>query len=81
MACWKIIEPIVQVGGHPFRAFFALYPARKATLGVKPPAIAKSETVKNHPKRSTLKPYVTAPGGELARDVTLPDGQRIALTR
>ncbi|WP_299997012.1 helix-turn-helix domain-containing protein [uncultured Cedecea sp.] len=51
-----------------------------AKLGVKQPAIAKIEKVENDPKLSTLKRYVTALGGELALDVTLPDGKRIALT-
>lgn len=49
------------------------------TLGVKQPAIAKIEKVENDPKLSTLKRYVAALGGELALDVTLPDGKRIAL--
>lgn len=51
-----------------------------ATLGVKQPSIVKIEKVENDPKLSTLKRYVNALGGELALDVTLPDGKRIALT-
>lgn len=51
-----------------------------AALGVKQPSIAKMEKVDNDPKLSTLKRYVAALGGELALDVTLPDGRRIALT-
>lgn len=50
-----------------------------AALGVKQPSIAKMEKVDNDPKLSTLKRYVAALGGELALDVTLPDGKRIAL--
>jgi len=51
-----------------------------AALGVKQPSIAKMENVDNDPKLSTLKRYVAALGGELALDVTLPNGKRIALT-
>ncbi|MBA0206746.1 XRE family transcriptional regulator [Pectobacterium colocasium] len=49
-------------------------------LGVKQPSIVKMEKVENDPKLSTLKRYVTALGGKLTLDVTLPDGKRIALT-
>ncbi|MFP9469723.1 helix-turn-helix domain-containing protein [Pectobacterium brasiliense] len=49
-------------------------------LGVKQPSIVKMEKVENDPKLSTLKRYVTALGGKLTLDVTLPDGRRIALT-
>ncbi|MFJ5458403.1 helix-turn-helix domain-containing protein [Pectobacterium sp. CHL-2024] len=49
-------------------------------LGVKQPSIVKMERVENDPKLSTLKRYVTALGGKLTLDVTLPDGKRIALT-
>ncbi|AOR63068.1 helix-turn-helix domain-containing protein [Pectobacterium wasabiae] len=51
-----------------------------AVLGVKQPSIVKMEKVENDPKLSTLKRYVTALGGKLTLDVTLPDGKRIALT-
>lgn len=51
-----------------------------AALGVKQPSVAKMEKVENDPKLSTLKRYVAALGGDLALDVTLPDGKRIALT-
>ncbi|KHE00380.1 transcriptional regulator [Pantoea stewartii] len=49
-------------------------------LGVKQPSVVKMEKVENDPKLSTLKRYVAALGGELALDVTLPDGKRIALS-
>ena len=49
-------------------------------LGVKQPSIVKMEKVENDPKLSTLKRYVTALGGKLTLDVTLPDGKCIALT-
>lgn len=51
-----------------------------AALGVKQPSIVKMDKLENDPRLSTLKRYVTALGGELALDVTLPDGKRIALT-
>jgi len=51
-----------------------------AALGVKQPSVVKMEKVENDPKLSTLKRYVAALGGELALDVTLPDGKRIALS-
>lgn len=51
-----------------------------AALGVSQPSVVKIEKVENDPKLSTLKRYITALGGELALDVTLPDGKRIALT-
>ncbi|ERK16374.1 putative transcriptional regulator [Pantoea sp. AS-PWVM4] len=50
-----------------------------AALGISQPSIVKIEKVDNDPKLSTLKRYVAALGGELALDVTLPDGKRIAL--
>lgn len=50
-----------------------------ASLGVTQPAVAKMERLNNDPKLSTLKRYITALGGELSIDVTLPDGKRIAL--
>lgn len=51
-----------------------------AALGVKQPSIVKMEKVENDPKLSTLKRYVTALGGKLTLDVTLPNGKRISLT-
>lgn len=51
-----------------------------AALGVKQPSVVKIEKVENDPKLSTLKRYVAALGGELALDVTLPSGKRIALS-
>lgn len=51
-----------------------------AALGVKQPSVVKMEKVENDPKLSTLKRYVAALGGDLALDVTLPDGKRIALS-
>ncbi len=50
-----------------------------AALGVSQPSVVKMEKVENDPKLSTLKRYVSALGGELSLDVTLPDGKRIAL--
>lgn len=50
-----------------------------AALGVSQPSVVKIEKIDNDPKLSTLKRYVTALGGELTLDVTLPDGKRIAL--
>ncbi|WJD49627.1 MULTISPECIES: helix-turn-helix domain-containing protein [unclassified Enterobacter] len=50
-----------------------------AALGVSQPSVVKMEKIDNDPKLSTLKRYVTALGGELTLDVTLPDGKRIAL--
>jgi len=50
-----------------------------ASLGVSQPAIVKMEKVDNDPKLSTLKRYIKTLGGELAIDITLPDGRRIAL--
>lgn len=49
------------------------------SLGVKQPAIAKMERVDNDLKISTLKRYVDAIGGKLAIDITLPNGEKIAL--
>ena len=48
-------------------------------LGVRQPAVAKMEQVGSDPKLSTLRRYVKALGGELALDITLPDGKKIAL--
>ena len=48
-------------------------------LGVRQPAVAKMERVGSDPKLSTLRRYVKALGGELALDITLPDGKKIAL--
>lgn len=50
-----------------------------AALGVSQPSVVKMEKIDNDPKLSTLKRYVTALGGKLTLDVTLPDGKRIAL--
>ncbi|GAA0346390.1 XRE family transcriptional regulator [Morganella psychrotolerans] len=49
------------------------------SLGVRQPAVAKMERVGSDPKLSTLRRYVKALGGELALDITLPDGKKIAL--
>jgi len=49
-------------------------------LGVKQPSVAKIEKVDNDPKLSTLRRYIAGLGGELALDVRLPDGKRIALS-
>lgn len=49
-----------------------------AALGIKQPTVARMEQPDNDPRLSTLKRYVTALGGELSLDVTLPDGKRIA---
>ncbi len=51
-----------------------------AAMGVKQPSIVKMEKVENDPRLSTLKRYVDSLGGELALDVTLPNGRRIALS-
>ena len=50
-----------------------------AAMGVKQPTVAKIEQPGNDPRLSTLKRYVSALGGELSIDVTLPNGKRIAL--
>ncbi|EQC2551443.1 MAG: helix-turn-helix transcriptional regulator [Enterobacter sichuanensis] len=47
-------------------------------MGVKQPTVAKIEQPGNDPRLSTLKRYVSALGGELSIDVTLPNGKRIA---
>ena len=47
-------------------------------MGVKQPTVAKLEQPGNDPRLSTLKRYVSALGGELSIDVTLPNGKRIA---
>lgn len=47
-------------------------------MGVKQPTVAKMEQPGNDPRLSTLKRYVSALGGELSIDVTLPNGKRIA---
>ena len=49
-----------------------------AAMGVKPPTLAKIEQPGNDPRLSTLKRYVSALGGEMSIDVTLPNGKRIA---
>ncbi|HCM9152578.1 TPA: helix-turn-helix transcriptional regulator [Enterobacter cloacae subsp. cloacae] len=49
-----------------------------AAMGVKQPTVAKIELPGNDPRLSTLKRYVSALGGELSIDVTLPNGKRIA---
>lgn len=48
-------------------------------MGVKQPTLAKIEQPDNDPRLSTLKRYVTALGGELIIDVTLPTGKRVSL--
>lgn len=47
-------------------------------MGVRQPTVARIEQPDNDPRLSTLKRYVTALGGELTIDVTLPTGKRIA---
>ena len=47
-------------------------------MGVKQPTLAKIEQPDNDPRLSTLKRYVAALGGELAIDITLPTGKRVA---
>lgn len=49
-----------------------------AAMGVKQPTVAKIEQPDNDPRLSTLKRYVSALGGELSIDVTLPTGKRVA---
>ena len=49
-----------------------------AAMGVKQPTVAKIEQPGNDPRLSTLKRYVSALGGEMSMDVTLPNGKRIA---
>ena len=49
-----------------------------AAMGVKQPTLAKIEQPGNDPRLSTLKRYVSALGGEMSIDVTLPNGKRIA---
>lgn len=49
-----------------------------AALGVKQPAVARMENADNDPRLSTLKRYVTALGGELSINITLPTGKRVA---
>lgn len=49
-----------------------------AAMGVKQPTVAKIEQPDNDPRLSTLKRYVTALGGEVSIDVTLPTGKRVA---
>ncbi|WP_334473728.1 helix-turn-helix domain-containing protein [Arsenophonus sp. PmNCSU2021_1] len=48
-----------------------------AAMGVKQPTLAKIEQPDNDPRLSTLKRYVSALGGELSIDITLPTGKRI----
>lgn len=47
-------------------------------MGVKQPTVARMEQGDNDPKLSTLQRYVSALGGELSLDVTLPTGKRVA---
>ncbi|MFE4112990.1 helix-turn-helix domain-containing protein [Kosakonia sp. YIM B13611] len=47
-------------------------------MGVKQPTLAKIEQPGNDPRLSTLKRYVSALGGELSIDITLPTGKRVA---
>lgn len=47
-------------------------------MGVKQPTVAKIEQPGNDPRLSTLRRYVSALGGEMSIDVTLPNGKRIA---
>ncbi|WP_437609754.1 helix-turn-helix domain-containing protein [Erwinia sp. V71] len=49
-----------------------------AAMGVKQPSVARMEQSDNDPRLSTLKRYVTALGGEISIDVTLPTGKRVA---
>ena len=49
-----------------------------AAMGEKQPTVAKIEQPGNDPRLSTLKRYVSALGGEMSIDVTLPNGKRIA---
>ncbi|ESN28145.1 MULTISPECIES: helix-turn-helix domain-containing protein [Enterobacter cloacae complex] len=49
-----------------------------AAMGVKQPTVAKIEQPGNDPRLSTLKRYVSALGGEMSIDVTLPNGKRIS---
>lgn len=49
-------------------------------IGVSQPTLAKIEKPGNDPRLSTLRRYVTALGGELSIDVTLPTGKRIIFT-
>ena len=49
-----------------------------AAMGGKQPTLAKIEQTGNDPRLSTLKRYVSALGGEMSIDVTLPNGKRIA---
>ena len=48
-----------------------------AAMGVKQPTVAKIEQPGNDPRLSTRKRYVSALGGEMSIDVTLPNGKRI----
>jgi predicted transcriptional regulator len=48
------------------------------TIGVSQPTLARMENPENDPRLSTLKRYVTALGGELSIDITLPTGKRVA---
>ena len=49
-----------------------------AAMGVKQPTLANIEQPGNDPRLSTLKRYVSALGGEMSIEVTLPNGKRIA---
>ncbi|BEH99075.1 MULTISPECIES: helix-turn-helix domain-containing protein [Edwardsiella] len=48
-----------------------------AAMGVKQPTVARMEQPDNDPRLSTLKRYVTALGGQISIDVTLPTGKRV----
>lgn len=52
--------------------------ALAAAMGVSQPTVAKIEQPDNDPRLSTLKRYVTALGGELSINVTLPTGKRVS---
>lgn len=47
-------------------------------MGVAQPTLAKMENQDNDPRLSTLKRYVTALGGDISIDITLPTGKRVA---
>lgn len=46
-------------------------------LGISQPTLAKIEKPGNDPRLSTLKRYVSALGGELSIDITLPTGKQV----
>ncbi|WP_258090787.1 helix-turn-helix domain-containing protein [Serratia liquefaciens] len=47
-------------------------------MGVAQPTVAKMENEDNDPRLSTIKRYVTALGGDISIDITLPTGKRVA---